>query len=262
VTQTTFSSPRTVIFPRLLDFRFFQFIISQDNRIVGANNGPHRYEPGLGAEANVPKFPASASPIRPFGVTVHSHPQSNPHNDPSYNAHPSTSVLNEDHSVAVRGMAVEDDYGFQQSHQHMSSAQTMPHPRGPPIPQPPFGGYNPYYTVPTIREPYLDFSYGYDAYRGPADATMYPSQGIGGISSNGLYPPVAQQGLHLNAVPDIHHTRQGIFYDYGVAARPGSQFYYPTQQPIMYPPTTHSPMVGSQLPATLGDKKRELQVSL
>jgi hypothetical protein len=167
--------------------------------------------------------------------------------------------MNEDLSVALRGMAVEDDHNVQQNRQHITSS--MPHPRGPPMPQTrPYGGYpdyNSYYAVPTVREPYVDFAYGYDVYRGPTDANMYPSTGA---SPGSLYPPVAPQGLHLNAVPDIHRTQQGVFFDYGAAAHRGSQFYYPIHQQVMYHPPTHSPMMASQLPATLADKKREMQV--
>lgn len=182
----------------------------------------------------------------------------------SYSGHKSSSAVNEDLSVALRGMAVEDDHNIQQNHQHMASSQSMLHPRGPPMPQPrPYGGYpdyNPYYAVPTGREHYIDFSYGYDAYRGPTDATMYPSPGISGASPGSLYPSAVPQGLHLNAVPDIHRAQQGVFFDYGAAAHPSSQFYYPTHQPVMFSPPTHSPMPVSQLPATLADKKREMQV--
>lgn len=181
----------------------------------------------------------------------------------SYSSHKS-SVMTEDLTVAFRGMAVEDDHNVRQNRQHVASSQSVPHHRGHSMHQPrPYGGYsdyNPYYAVRTVREPYIDFSYGYDAYRGPTDATMYPSLGISGASPSGLYPPVVSQGFHPNAVPDIHRPQQGVFFDYGAAPHPASQFYYPTHQPVMYPPPTHSPMTASQLPVTLADKKREMQV--
>ena len=73
-------------------------------------------------------------------------------------------------------------------------------------------------------------------------------------------------GLHPSSVADMHRQQPGLFYDYGAASRPpGSQFYYALHQAMMYPPT-HSPMMTTQLPvgtsnpATLADKKRELQV--
>jgi hypothetical protein len=57
--------------------------------------------------------------------------------------------------------------------------------------------------------------------------------------------------------------RLGQFYDYS-ARNPGSQYYYPSQ-PLMWNPAAGSPMLTPQLaaavPATLSDKKRELQVS-
>lgn len=58
------------------------------------------------------------------------------------------------------------------------------------------------------------------------------------------------------------HRQPGVFYDYGVANRPGSQFFYPTQT-MMYPPSSMvTPQMQPAVPATLGDKKRELQVPL
>jgi hypothetical protein len=180
--------------------------------------------------------------------------------DASPSGHTSSAV-NEDLSVTLRGMAVEDDFTVQHNRQHTTSS--VPHPGGPSVSQPrPYSGfadYNPYYTVPAVRESYVDFSYGYGAYRGPTDANIYPSPAIGAAPLGSSYPPVAPQGLHSN-VPDIHRTQQGVFFDYGATAHRGSQFYYPMHQPVMYPQPTHSLMIASQLPATLVDKKREMQV--
>ena len=249
-------------------FLYLTYITSQDDHALEVKRGqflPHRHG-GLGADNSTPKFPASVSPTKHFGANIHSGLHSGVHNvvtGGSHSGHQPSSVVNEDLSVALRGMAVEDDRSVQQNHQHMASPQSMLRPRGPPLPHPrPYAGYpeyNPYYTVPTGREPYIDFSYRYDAYRGPTDGTMYPSPGVGGASPGGLYPPVLPQGLHLN-VPDIHRTQQAVFFDYGAAAQPRSQFYYPTHQPVIFSSLAHSPMVASQLPATPADKKREMQV--
>jgi hypothetical protein len=161
--------------------------------------------------------------------------------------------VNEELSVALRGMAVEDDHNVQQTRQYIATSQSVPH-GVPPMPPRPYGAYpqadyNSYYAVPSVRDPYTDFSYGY----GPTDANIYPSP----ASPGSLYPPVAPQGMHLNAIPDMHRTQQGVFFDYGT---PASPFYYPTHQPVMYQQPTHSPMMAPQVPATLADKKREMQV--
>jgi hypothetical protein len=219
--------------------------------VVGAKNGqfsPRRYDGGLGTGAGAPGFPSSTP------VNVHSGPQGSAHNvvtGANYGGHQSSSVVNEELSVVLRGMAVEDDHDVQQTRQYQSVSHGAP-----PMPPRPYGAYpqadyNPYYAVPP-RDPYTDFSYGY----GPTDATIYPSP----ASPGSLYPPVGPQGMHLNTIPDIHRTQQGVFFDYGAAAHPVSQFYYPTHQPVMYPPPTHSPMTAPQVPATLADKKREMQV--
>lgn len=58
------------------------------------------------------------------------------------------------------------------------------------------------------------------------------------------------------------HFQPGVFYDYSGSARP--PVYYPTQPMVYHAPPSHSPMLTPQLaasvPATLSDKKRELQV--
>jgi hypothetical protein len=175
-------------------------------------------------------------------------------------------------------MAVEDDYSTQQNRQqggsslatpsHVSNPQIrapppMPQSRAPynTYPQADYGGY---YSNPPGRESYMEYPYGYDAYRGTSDPSLYPSPGMSSTSPQSLYPGIAPQNLHPSSVADMHRQQPGLFYDYGAASRPpGSQFYYASHQAMMYPPT-HSPMMTTQLgtsnPATLADKKRELQV--
>lgn len=172
--------------------------------------------------------------------------------------------------VALRGMAVEDDYTVGQHRQQMGQSQPSGHPVNPPIPQiraPPVqqprapynaygqADYSAYYSNPPTREPYIDYQYGYDAYRGSTDLSVYSqANGMNGASASSVYSGTPQ---HPNA------QQSGLFYDYNGGARPaGSQFYYPTHQAVLYPPSAHSPMLTNQLanPATLSDKKRELQV--
>ena len=258
VTQATFPGPKTVILRSGLCFLYLTSITSQDDHAVGPKRGP--FSPyrlgGLEPENSNLQFPASVSPTRPFSANVHPGVQSSVHNvvtGGSYSSQKPSSAVNEDLSVALRGMAVEDD---QQNHQSML-------PQGPPLPRPHpyarFLDHNPHYTVPHGRESYIDFSYGYDAYRRPADVTMFPSPGISGVSPGSLCTPALPQGLHLNSVPGMRRTQQGIFFDYGVPTQPCSQFYYP-HQPVMYSLPAHSPMTTSQLPATFADKEHEMQV--
>lgn len=193
----------------------------------------------------------------------------------SYDTLQTSSAVNDELSLALRGMAVEDDYNVQ-NRQHGASSQSTSaqtsHPRAHPMPQPrPYSGYPQadypgYYSVPAGRESYVEYPYGYDAYRGPSDPSLYASSGVSSASPAAMYPGVSPQTLHPNAVADMQRQQAGMFYDYAAASRPpGSQFYYPTHQAVMFPAPAHSPMITPQLaasnPATLADKKREMQAS-
>lgn len=75
--------------------------------------------------------------------------------------------------------------------------------------------------------------------------------------SQALYPGVGPQALYP---PELHSPQSAVFYDYGAPPRPpASQFYYPPQ-PIVY--AGHSPMLSPALPASITDKKRELQAMM
>jgi hypothetical protein len=170
-------------------------------------------------------------------------------------------------------MAVEDDYSTAQNSQHRQSmsisaisGHQAPQYRAPQSQQPrgPYNtygqtDYSAYYSNAPTREPYLDYQYAYDAYHGFSDPSLYPSSAaMGGASSSNIYPGVSPQTIHPNST-----QQPGLFYDYGGVGRsPGSQFYYPTHQAMMYPPPAHSPMLPSQLsnPSTLSEKKRDFQV--
>jgi hypothetical protein len=73
--------------------------------------------------------------------------------------------------------------------------------------------------------------------------------------------------MHPSAVADFTRQQSGVFFDYTGQPRPGgSQYYYPTHQAMLYPTmSSHSAMPTPQLsaatPATLSDKKRDLQAS-
>lgn len=160
-------------------------------------------------------------------------------------------------------MAVEDDYQPQRP-QHLIGTQSGLPFHGPPqIPQPrPYGAYpttdfNPYFPVPSVRESYPDYSYTYDAYRGPSDPLIYTSPVIGNGSPGNIYNRMAPQGLHPPIMPDLR-PQPALFIDYGATVGP---VYFSQHQPVIYPQPNHSPMVGLQVPASMADKKREMQVS-
>ncbi|TFY82620.1 hypothetical protein EWM64_g1389 [Hericium alpestre] len=183
-----------------------------------------------------------------------------------YDSIQASSIVDNELAMGLRGMAVEDDsFGasqqgspYRQQASGNSGSAAVPQIRGPPMPQPrgPYNGYaqtdyGTYYAgPPSRRDNYVDYTYPYDAYRGTPDPSLYPSSSVStGTSPASVYP-----------------SQPGVFYDYAGPARPGSQFYYPAT-PMIYPhPPSHSPMLTPQLsssiPATLTDKKRELQYNL
>ncbi|KAG5642962.1 hypothetical protein DXG03_001844 [Asterophora parasitica] len=238
VTQAAFSAPRI------------------DDRSGAGHYSPQRHDGVMKDQA--PRFPPAPSPTRSFPAPAYPGLQNANGTYDTFQA----PLVNDELSLALRGMAVEDDL---QAHQHRQ-APPSPHHRGPPVqpPQPrqfnayPPPEYNPYYANPP-REPYVDYHhYTY----GPTDPSAYASPAMNNASPAGLY-----LGMPTPQVPhpssDMHRAQPGLFYEYG-ANRPPSQFYFPTPQAVMYsqppPPQSHSPMVAPQVPATLMDKKRELQV--
>ncbi|KAL0581724.1 mRNA binding protein puf3 [Marasmius crinis-equi] len=178
----------------------------------------------------------------------------------------------DDLSLAIRGMAVEEDFSVNREHaqlgqpSHPSPSQSQgPSARvSPSIVQPrlPYGAYSNYYP-PAARDPYSEYSYGYEAYRGPPDPSMYGSPAMGNISAPPMFPNanVGPPSLTPNLLPDPRQ-QQHVFYDYGPnrPPPPQSQFFYPTPQPMLYPPSAPSmippPMLNPVAPL-LVDKKRE-----
>lgn len=145
-------------------------------------------------------------------------------------------------------MAVEEDYSHRQA-QGQNAPQTR---AAPPMQQNrgPYAGYmqpeySPYYGNGNGAE------YGYP-YGNTADPAIYAASANGGSNGN-MYPAAA---MHPNAVADYSRQQAGLYYDY-------PRHYYPTHQTMIYP-SMPSPMPTPQLsaavPATLSDKKRELQV--
>jgi hypothetical protein len=260
---------------------FLLLLPSQDERPTGTKGGqfsPQRFDNGVAKDSNTSRYPPSV-PSNPTGFSAGSYAAQQQSSGltasgtaSGYDA--SSKIVENELVVALRGMAVEDEYTVgQQNGQHrqqlgqqqQSSGHpanpTVPQIRAPPVQQPrtPYNAYgqadySAYYSNAPTREAYMDYQYGYDAYRGSADHSVYPpANTMNGTSASSVYSGTPQ---HPNA------QQSGLFYDYNGAARPaGSQFYYPAHQAVMYPPA-HSPMLANQLanPATLSDKKRELQV--
>ncbi|KII88482.1 hypothetical protein PLICRDRAFT_110391 [Plicaturopsis crispa FD-325 SS-3] len=218
-----------------------------------AQYSPQRYDTGLGKDAS--RYSASTSPSKPGAYNSFPGQQTG-----GYDSLQTSSVVDNELALGLRGMAVEDDYGVGQQNGQYRQGAVAPgqgngvSARGPPPmqqPRPPYNGYpgadySAYYSNQPGREPYMDYQYGY----GTADPSLYGSSN--GTSPASLYPGVSPQTMHPSA-----GQQPGVFYDYAGQAR-----YYPTQA-MMYPPS-HSPMMTPQLasasPATLSDKKRELQV--
>jgi hypothetical protein len=178
-----------------------------------------------------------------------------------------SSVVENELSLGLRGMAVEDDHGQyrQQSNGVASHSAAAPQVRAPPLMvqgRPPYGSYpqadySSYYTNGATRDHYMDYGYGYSA---QTDPSLYPSSaGMNNTSTTSLYPGVSPQALHPNA----HAGQQSsMYYDYSASARSPSQYYYPAHQPIMYPTMAPlSPMPTPQLSAAaptgaMPDKKQ------
>ena len=160
--------------------------------------------------------------------------------------------------MGMRGMAVEEDYAGGQYRQQgaVSQGQSAGSIRGLLPGQQGRGPYNGY-----AQQDYTGYysgsgmEYGY-AYGNTGGDLYATSTGM----ANGASPyPVSP------AIGDFNRQQPSVFYDYSGQARPGSQYYFPSHQAMMYPTMpNHSPMPTPQLsaavPATLSEKKRDLQV--
>jgi hypothetical protein len=181
-----------------------------------------------------------------------------------------SSVVENELSLGMRGMAVEDDHGqyrkqSSQSNGVASHSAAAPQVRAPPLMvqgRAPYGSYpqadySSYYTNGATRDHYMDYGYAYST---QADPSLYPSSaGMNNTSTGSLYPGVSPQALHPNASAG---QQTNIYYDYSASARSPSQYYYPAHQPIMYPTIPPlSPMPTPQLSAAaptggMPDKKQ------
>ena len=210
---------------------------------------PQRYENNLGKDSGASRYTTATSPN--FGSAANG----------GYD-----SVVDNELALGLRGMVVEDDYNSnQQYRQQAAGSQSQPTLQVRVPMQQARGPYNGYaqteYSAYYPNSNGMEYAY---PYTNTADPSLYASAGLANGASANMYSGVSPQTMHASAVADFNRQQPGLFYDYTAQARPpGSQYYYPAHQTIMYP-TMHSPMPTPQLsaatPATLSDKKRDLQV--
>lgn len=172
-----------------------------------------------------------------------------------------SSLVDNELAVAMRGMAVEDEYNvspqngpYRQGAQPTGGAPPsgLPGMRGPQQPlRGPYGSYAQteyaaYYTGP---------SYAYDAYR--TDPSLYASSPAltPASAAPNVYPGLGPQTLLHPSMADLQLQQ---FYDYAGSPRPlGSQYFYPTQAIVYHAPPSHSPMLTPHPLAGMPDKRQE-----
>ncbi|KAG6818099.1 hypothetical protein H0H87_000003 [Tephrocybe sp. NHM501043] len=225
------------------------FTVSRmDDRSGGPKSGqqhsPQRYEPEPGKD-QVPRFPTIPSPTRTIPL-VPAYPGPANLNAGStvgqYNTSHIPSSVNDDLPLSSRGMNVEDEY-----QQTLSILQTSPPPLRPFVYHPP-PEYNSFHGH--------DFQYGYVR----PDST-FGSSGVNSSTPSTLYLNPAPQ-LNPSGVPIPDMYRQQMYY-YDTSQLP-PQYFLPVSQSLIYPqpippPPNHSPMIASQVPITVIDKKRDQQ---
>lgn len=171
-------------------------------------------------------------------------------------------------AVALRGMAVEEEYGsvpgFRPMGAQMSTfnGQTNPATAGRGVaagqpsrapfngfPQPDFSGY---YQGHSAR---MDFPFPYDAYgRANADPSLYAaSPALSAATAASTYSGIGPAAMHPHMLTDVHGQQSNMFYDYANSGRQGAGYYYATQ-PVMY--HSHPPLHNISTHSTHADKKQ------
>ncbi|KZT09430.1 uncharacterized protein LAESUDRAFT_633478, partial [Laetiporus sulphureus 93-53] len=161
-------------------------------------------------------------------------------------------------SVALRGMAVADDYSLSQQSQAFreQTGVTSPSSASVQATQPSanqlrshpqvqqhrmaYGGYpqTDYQTYYNGTSAGLDCSDAYDAYHAASDPSLYaPSPALSAATpAPNMYHAMGPPSLMPHTAIDLHNPQSGVFYDYTGSSRTmGSQYYYPPQ-PVMYHP--------------------------
>lgn len=209
-------------------------------RALSPQRSPGHYE-GLGFDQS--RSTSLASPNKPGG-----------YGGPTFPA-PDTASSVDELTSAMRGMAVEDDSSYRHTQQpHKSGGQP---PRHPPASQRlaygtyPAPEYSSYYPAQSGQ---VEYGYGY-----PTDPSLYITSPVLQSSPAVGYPTAGSPPMHMGDP----RQQANVYYDYPGAARMGSPYYYHAQA-VVYHPSAPSPLVAHQAagsaPATLSDKKREMQV--
>ncbi|THH10202.1 hypothetical protein EW145_g1509 [Phellinidium pouzarii] len=249
----------------------------RQNRAASALAGSRIDERSPGRKSG-PRYGGVPSPTA-VGFSANTQFGSQANSAPTYeNGHGSTAM--DELAMGIRGMVVGDDYSSQGSSYRSAAVMPQPQPAAPPVRAPhmmqphqsrlSFSGYTPQadYTAYYAGPSGLDYPYTYDSYRSNPDASIYgsPVQASTTPPAANIYPGMTPPAVHpVHA--DMRHAT-GVYYDFSGSARPPtSQFYY-SAQPMMHYATAapHSPMQSAAIsqmpPASMTDKKRELQYAL
>ncbi|THH33930.1 hypothetical protein EUX98_g248 [Antrodiella citrinella] len=175
-----------------------------------------------------------------------------------------------DLAVALRGMAVEDEYGsvpaFRQPSMGTQSSgfnaqNSALSGRGVPNAQPPRAPYNGGFPQPDFTGYYsghsrVDFPF-YDAYRAATDPSLYAaSPALSAATAASTYSNIGPAGLHPHMMADVHGQQSNMFFDPSASGRQGSAYFYPTQ-PVMY----HSYPAVTSMHTPTTDKKMQNQLA-
>ncbi|KAG1715699.1 hypothetical protein ID866_1462 [Astraeus odoratus] len=224
---------------------------------------PQRFDHGLGKDGRY----SSASPSHPGAYG----PSRFPGQNGGFDSVQVSSMVDNELSLGLRGMAVEDDQvngQYRQAPPVQPTNVSHPSPAVPSVRPPPqivagrglYPGYpqdySSYYTSGAVRDPYMEYGYGYSA---PPDPSLYPSStGMNNTSPPSIYPAVPSQTLHP---PASNAQQSGVYFDYSGPGRSPSQFYYPPHQAMMYPTIPPlsplpTPQVSATAPTGMADKKQ------
>ncbi|KAG7452473.1 uncharacterized protein BT62DRAFT_860382, partial [Guyanagaster necrorhizus] len=217
-----------------------------DDRSSGSKKGqisPQRYDGTLGKDSNSSRYASATSPTKAFVASNYSAQPSAPAGFDSMQKASSVDDL----SLTLRSMAVEDDFTVQTRQlggpsqpapSQLRGPIAMPQGRGPypSFPQPDYSGF---YPNAAGRDSFVEYPYAYGA--APSDPSLYASPHLANTA-----PTIFPGHQAFNGMADIRQ-QSAMFYDYSVNRPPGSHFYYPAPQAMMYPPA-HSPMIPPQVP--------------
>ncbi|KDQ60803.1 hypothetical protein JAAARDRAFT_708937 [Jaapia argillacea MUCL 33604] len=189
---------------------------------------PQRFDSSLGMDPNATsRYSSTMSPSKQGGYNSNSSPFSGQQpmlhgstSGPSYDSNQTSSMVENELSMALRGMAVEDDYGVAQHAQYRQANASQPanqsrgaipqirlahpmHQGGVQYSGYPQSDYSAYYPASPVGQ--AEYSYGY---ANPSDPSLYGSAGAMGsaTSPTSMYPGVSPfthvlmySGSHINS---------------------------------------------------------------